>query len=112
MKRGNEFGGGDTATAGGTVARGAEAVPFPGGRWALATVGTRRIRVRQWLDDDPYPRAEVEEWADPAPTDDLEAAVAAMVARLRRVLAARTELGDDAAPATQELAEDPVVASY
>src|SRR3954470_18345633 len=112
IERGNEVGGGDTRTTVGTVARLVEAVPFEDGRWALAAVGTRRIRVRQWLDDDPYPRAEVEEWADPAPTDDLEAAVAAMVARLRRVLAARTELGDDAAPATQELAEDPVVASY
>jgi Lon protease-like protein len=112
IERGNEVGGGDTRTTVGTVARLVEAVPFEDGRWALAAVGARRIRVSRWLDDDPYPRAEVEDWADPGPTDDLEAALAAMVSRLRRVLAARTELGDETAPATQELAEDPVVASY
>jgi Lon protease-like protein len=112
IERGNEVGGGDTRTAVGTVARVVEAVPFEDGRWALAAVGTRRMRVRAWLDDDPYPRADVEEWVDPPPADDLEVAVAAMVARLRRVLAARTELGDATAPATQELAEDPVLASY
>ena len=27
----------------------------------------------RWLDDDPYPRAEVEEWAEPSPTPDLDA---------------------------------------
>jgi Lon protease-like protein len=112
IERGNEVGGGDTRTTVGTVARVVEAVPFEDGRWALAAVGTRRFRVRRWLGDDPYPRAEVEEWADPPATEDLEGAVAAMVARLRRVLAAHTELGDHAAPATHELAEDPVLTSY
>jgi Lon protease-like protein len=32
--------------------------------------------------------------------------------RLRRVLAVRSELGDAAAPATLELTDDPVLASY
>jgi Lon protease-like protein len=89
-----------------------EAVPFPDGRWVLATVGTRRIRVRRWLDDDPYPRAEVEDWDDPRPDDRLAGALAGAVGVLRRVLATRTELGDAAAPATQELSDDLVVASY
>ena len=33
---------------------------LPDGRYLLATVGTRRFRVREWLSDDPFPRAEVE----------------------------------------------------
>jgi uncharacterized protein len=112
IERGQEVGGGDTRTSVGTVARLVEAVPFPDGRWALATVGTRRIRIRRWLEDDPYPRAEVEDWADPPPADDLEPALAGAVSVLRRVLATRTELGDDGAPATHELSDDPVLASY
>jgi Lon protease-like protein len=112
IERGNEVGGGDTRTSVGTVARVVEAVPFPDGRWALATVGTRRIRVRQWLDDDPYPRAEVEDWDDPPPAAGLAGALATTVGVLRRVLATQAELGDAAAPATQELSEDPVLASY
>ncbi len=38
---------------------------MPDGRWALGTVGTRRIRVREWLADDPYPRADVDDWPEP-----------------------------------------------
>jgi Lon protease-like protein len=112
IERGNEVGGGDTRTSVGTVARVVEAVPFPDGRWALATVGTRRIRVRRWLDDDPYPRAEVEDWDDPPPAAGLTGALADTVGVLRRVLATQAEMGDDAAPATQELSDDPVLASY
>ena len=54
----------------GTVAQIVEAAELPDGRFALGTVGVARIRIVQWLDDDPYPRAEVEEWAEPAPTPD------------------------------------------
>jgi Lon protease-like protein len=112
IERGNEVGGGDTRTSVGTVARLVEAVPYPDGRWALATVGTRRIRIRHWLDDDPYPRAEVEDWDDPPVPDGIIGALAATVSLLRRVLAQRAELGDDVAPATHELSDDPVLASY
>jgi uncharacterized protein len=112
IERGSEIGGGDTRTSVGTVARVVEAVPFSDGRWALGTVGTRRIRVRRWLDDDPYPQAEVDDWDDPPPGPDLHHVLAAAVRVLRRVLAQQAELGDPAAPATQELSDDPVLASY
>jgi Lon protease-like protein len=75
-------------------------------------VGTRRIRIRHWLGDDPYPRAEVEDWEDPPADDGLVDALAGTVALLRRVLAQRAEMGDDVAPATHELSDDPVLASY
>ena len=112
IERGNEVGGGDTRTAVGTVARIVEAVEMPDGRWALGAVGVRRIRVTCWLDDDPYPRAEVEDWPDPQPGTDLADQVAGAVTALRRVLARQSELGQSAAPATVELHEDPVVATY
>src|SRR5881275_3088596 len=60
IERGSEVGGGDTRFAVGTVARIVEAARTPDGRYLLATVGTDRFRVRRWLPDDPFPRADVE----------------------------------------------------
>src|SRR4051812_40380762 len=87
LERGSEVGGGDTRTVVGTVARIVEASELGEGRWALATVGTRRIRVTEWLADDPYPVAEVEDWLEPEAPDELAAAVADCLVSLRRVLA-------------------------
>jgi Lon protease-like protein len=118
IERGSEVGGGEQRLSVGTRARIVEARPFPDGRWAVVAVGVARLRVERWADDAPYPRAEVADWADEVadPTDGdpdgLPGALAATTARLRRVLAAATELGDAAAPATTELAEDPLLASY
>ncbi len=112
IERGSEVGGGDTRTTVGTVARIVEASRFDDGRWALATVGTRRIRVTRWLADAPYPRAEVEDWDDPPASAELGPAVAELMPRLRRALALHAELGDAVAPATVELSEDPVLATY
>ena len=112
IERGSEVGGGDVRTTVGTVARVVEAVELPDGRYALATVGTRRIRVSRWLDDDPYPRAEVEDWDDPEPEPDLRDAVADAAARLRRVLATYAELGASVSPVLPDLSDDPVLATY
>ena len=65
IERGSEVGGGDTRFDVATVARVVQAAELPDGRFALATVGMRRVRVRRWLADDPYPRAEVEAFDDP-----------------------------------------------
>ena len=65
IERGSEVGGGDTRFAVGTVARIARAGQLPDGRYVLATVGTQRFRVREWLPDDPYPLAEVDLLDDP-----------------------------------------------
>jgi uncharacterized protein len=112
IERGSEVGGGDVRSGVGTVARIVEAAELPDGRYALAAVGTRRIRIDDWLPDDPYPRAQVDEWPDPVPPDDVDRLVVAVDGALRRVLALRAELGDAAAPATVELSDEPVVASY
>ena len=112
IERGSEVGGGDVRFRVGTVAQIVQAAELPDGRFALGTVGTERIRVTRWLDDDPYPRAEVERWPDPAPTDSLAATHADNVARLRRVLALKAELGELAAPATIELSTDVVTAGH
>jgi Lon protease-like protein len=112
IERGSEVGGGDVRTDVGTVARIVEARELDDGRWALGTVGTRRIRVRRWLPDDPYPRAEVDDWDDPPPSLEAAARFDRAVAALRRVLALAAELGDPTVDATIELADDLVLASY
>ena len=109
IERGSEVGGGDARTDVGTVARILEAKELDDGRWVLATVGVRRIRVEHWLPDDPYPRAEVEPWEEPPP-GDIE--IGGLVRRLRRVLGLSAELGEAAPPATMELSEDPALATY
>jgi Lon protease-like protein len=104
-------GGGDVRRGIATVARIVEVAELPGGRSALVTVGTRRIRVERWLDDEPYPRAEVSDWPD---ADDEPGApgIDDLVGRLRRVLTLQAELGERAAPATTEVSDDPVLATY
>jgi Lon protease-like protein len=117
IERGSEVGGGDARTDVGTIAQIIEAARFDDGRYALAAVGTERIRVHRWLDDDPYPRAEVSVLEDPVfeetdPDDSLDDALGALTSRLRRLLARYAELGESVPPATSELSEDPVLASY
>lgn len=112
IERGSEVGGGDTRFTIGCSARIVEAVQLEDGRYAIGTVGVRRIRVLRWLPDAPYPRAEVEAWPDPVPGPGAAEAVATVVPTLRRVLALAAELGEAVAPATVELANDPLAAGY
>jgi uncharacterized protein len=118
IERGSEVGGGDVRTGVGTLARILQAEETPDGRWALVAVGVQRIRIASWLPDDPYPRAEVEDWPDEpgspgagtdASTDDARGDVAVL---LRRAAALANELGMTAAPLDLVLEDDPVVAGY
>jgi hypothetical protein len=112
IERGSEVGGNDVRSSVGTVARIVEAEELPDGRWALVAVGVRRIRVVQWLPDDPYPVAEVEDWPDPDPDVGYLELVHEVRSQLRRCLALAAEAGDRAAPATIELSDDPVLAIH
>lgn len=112
IERGSEVGGGDLRSGVGTVAGVLDPVELPDGRWTFTAVGLRRLRVVDWLPDDPYPRADVEEWPDPPPGPSHEALLEQVLTRLRRTLALATEAGDAAPPATIELTEDPVLAGY
>jgi uncharacterized protein len=106
ITRGHEVGGGEARSAVGTIARVLQAEELDDGRWVAVTVGTQRLRVLDWLPDDPYPQAHVDVLAE----DGVDAGVAqrrdALVPRIRRLLALRSELGDEAVPSTFALAED------
>jgi Lon protease-like protein len=111
IERGSEVGGGDVRTDVGTLARILRAEELPDGRWILGALGIHRIRVDRWLPDDPYPRAEIHEWAEQlreVAADDRDE----VTTLLRRAAALRREMGEPAPPLDLELADDPVVAGY
>lgn len=113
IERGSEVGGGDVRTDIGTVAQLVAATELPDGRWYLVTVGTRRVRAIRWLDDDPYPRAEVEDWVDPPAADPVDGArYHALLALTRRLLGLATELGIQGPEVTTEFADDPALGTF
>lgn len=112
IERGHEVGGGDQRSDVGTIAEVIKAERLDDGRWLVIGLGVERFRVTEWLEDDPYPRADVDIIADEPTTADLAPARELLVPRLRRVLAMVSELGGDTVPATFELDEDPGVAAW
>ena len=109
IERGSEVGGGDVRTTVGCTARVLDAERSTDGRWALLCVGEHRLRVHEWLTDDPYPRARTERWPDPdpqGPSDERDAL--RVLAALRRVVALGSELGGPSLPEPSELSDDPV----
>jgi uncharacterized protein len=65
ISQGREVGGGDLRCDIGTVATITECVEIAGAdRFMLRCQTAERIKVCEWLPDDPYPRAIVEEWPD------------------------------------------------
>ena len=112
IERGSEIGGGDTRKSVGTLAEIIDSEKSNDGRWLLITKGTKRIETSRWLEDSPYPRAEVsfldEEEFLSGDTGDWRK----IVTHMRRVLAILSELGDDVAPISINISEDPHVGSF
>jgi uncharacterized protein len=112
IERGSEVGGGDVRSPVATVARIIQVAGLDDGRYALVTVGTRRITINHWLPDDPYPIADVDDWIDAAPTFALDAQLERVESRIRQVLALAVELGDTESFDPPEISDDPTLASY
>jgi Lon protease-like protein len=112
IERGHEVGGGDVRTSVGCMARIVAHEAYPDGRYGLVTVGTERVRVTQWLEDDPYPQAETEPWPDPVPSHDAAELVAGAELALRHVLDLAQRHGLATPPGDVELSDDPAVFSH
>jgi uncharacterized protein len=102
ISQGREVGGGDVRCDVGTVARITECVDLAGsGRFMLRCRTGERIRVCDWLPDDPYPRAMVQAWPDepgePVTVDQLEELDDRVMALFDRIAAARNVLLPDRA---------------
>jgi Lon protease-like protein len=116
IEAGREVGGGDRRSDVGVLARIAECAATGEGRYRMRCPLTERIRVTEWLADDPYPRAVVERWpdepdggVDPARLADVENRIVALFERIAH--AQGGELSDrDGLLARDEA--DPVVRLY
>jgi uncharacterized protein len=64
ISRGREVGGDDSRSDVGVLTRISECVDHGSGQYVLLCRTGERIRVREWLPDDPYPRARVQVWPD------------------------------------------------
>ncbi|MCP3934610.1 MAG: ATP-dependent protease [Actinomycetia bacterium] len=114
IARGHEVGGGEVRHDVGCLARIRKAAQTPDGRWGLLCEGTERIRVADWVADDPYPRAIVEPHRVPdhVVTDDLAKRVRGLKTLTRRTLALGAEAGLQLTPATVDLPDDAAAAVW
>ena len=112
ISQGSEVGGGDVRSDVGALARITECADLGDGLYQLvATVG-ERIRVQQWLADDPYPRALIRAWPDedgpPVGPEQIGGVVDRILALYGRVAeAAGGRLRANALAVDAETADDP-----
>lgn len=110
IERGFEVGGGDTRAEFGTRLRVIARQDAGDGSVSIVVAGVERIRVAEWLPDDPHPWALVETVADPdEPVDDLRPVVRS---RLETLVALASELGADTKELDLDVSSDAVAASY
>jgi Lon protease-like protein len=98
---GREVGGGDSRSDVGALARITECSEQGESRYRLKCSMGERIRVIEWLPDDPYPRAVVDAWADEAgdPVDfatirDIEDRMVTLFERIAAVRGAEVNARD------------------
>lgn len=110
ISRGSEVGGGDQRYDVGTVASIIGLQEQDDGTRLVVGRGTARLRVEEWLEDDPYPRAVVERLEDRGDVSDQ-----ALTHRLERAFARGlgliSEMGVDVG-AAPDLPDDPAAAVY
>lgn len=119
IERGSEVGGGEVRTDIGCALRVLEVSRSDDGRVALAAVGVRRVTVRSWLDDDPFPRAQVLDWPDepssadrPAASQEIARDLEAAGAALGRLVEMAAQLGLSDVTALPELSTEPSERAY
>jgi hypothetical protein len=111
IERGSEVGGGEHRFPVGTVAQITEldaAEEFV----VLIAEGTRRVEVTKWLEDDPYPKAEVRVLDDLVWSDALVPLRHRAELAVRGLLTLATELTGEGWPSDVELADDPIAACW
>lgn len=113
IERGHEVGGGEDRFGRGTLARFTTVAEQVDGTWSAMSIGTNRFEVQAWLPEDPYPLADVdvvdELVFDEAAHRDL---LTGAEREVRRALALKSEMAEQAWPATVALDEDPAAAAW
>ncbi|GAB3579990.1 LON peptidase substrate-binding domain-containing protein [Leifsonia lichenia] len=108
IERGPEAGGGDQRASVGTMARLVSAAAGADDL-LIVGVGTRRFTVDRWVDESPYPRAELSMLPELEWSEALAPLRAEAEAVVRRVIARVAEPQSDA---DVELSDDPVAAVW
>ncbi|WP_119867953.1 LON peptidase substrate-binding domain-containing protein [Frondihabitans sp. 762G35] len=112
IERGPEAGGGDQRASVGTMAQLVSATAGPEDL-LIVGAGTQRFTVERWLDDDPYPRAEVSMLPDLEWSEGLAPLRVEAEAAVRRAIARAAEPEPDSeSDAGIELSDDPVAAAW
>jgi len=112
IERGKDAGGDDARFDTGSVARMVGSGTHENGSVSIVTVGTRRVRVPEWLDDSPYPSARVELLIDDPVNEIGEDFVEEAREALFQVRALFSELGADVGLEKPQLSDDPIAATY
>jgi Lon protease-like protein len=105
IERGSEVGGGDQRAQLGTRGTIVRALELADGRWAVVVRGDVVVRIAQWLPDDPYPMALVDQVEETPKRAAAKGDLEATVNRVRRVRALLAEHGG-AAPLAPEVTLD------
>nr|WP_294690437.1 LON peptidase substrate-binding domain-containing protein [uncultured Friedmanniella sp.] len=111
IERGFEVGGGEHRFGVGTTADIAK-IQAEGGVVGLLAQGTDRFEVETWLEDAPYPRAQVRTLPELVWDERLEPLRLETEQLVRRTLAQASEFAEIAWPPDVELADEPVPALW
>jgi uncharacterized protein len=107
IERGSEVGGGEHRFPVGTIAQITD-LDASEDFVVLIAEGTRRVEVTSWLQDDPYPRAEIRVLEDLVWSDALLPLRETAEKAVRALLALATELTGEGWPSDIQLTDDPV----
>jgi len=106
IERGSEVGGGEARFSVGTRAEIVRAGILDGDRMAVIAVGTERLLVESWLEDDPYPVAMTVDKPTSPSSLDLSSLIEEAVRSWHKVVALASELGADVGSAELSLPDD------
>jgi Lon protease-like protein len=111
IERGSEVGGGEHRFTVGTVAQITD-LDASEDFVVLIAEGTRRVEVTRWLEDDPYPKAELRVLDDLVWSDALGPLRNRAEVAVRALLELAAELTGEGWPSDIQLADDPIAACW
>ena len=111
IERGQEVGGGDGRFPLGVMAQITQ-LDTTEDFVLLVAEGTHRFEIVAWLDDDPYPKAEIRQLPDFVWDEGLLPLRHRAETAVRRLLMRATELEIDSWPADTEVSEDPIAGCW
>lgn len=118
ITRGREAGGGDERSDVGTMAKILSCTALPDNRFGVLSEGYERVRISQWLPDDPFPQAHAQPWPDERAADRDDTILAMVLDRgaeaqeLYGKLARKLGVEEPSFGVDDDLPEDPTQRSF